>query len=61
MGSDLGKCNLLIVDDMLSSGDSILDIANQAKKREAGDVYVAVTFAFFTEGVEKFDGYLCGS
>ena len=55
MGSDLGNCNLLIVDDMLSSGDSILDIANQAKNRNAGDVYVAVTFAFFTEGVEKFD------
>ena len=55
MGSDLGNCNLLIVDDMLSSGDSILDIANQAKNRDAGDVYVAVTFAFFTEGVEKFD------
>ncbi len=55
MGGSLEACNLLIVDDMLSSGDSILDIAKQAKERKAGDVYVAVTFAFFTEGVEKFD------
>ncbi len=55
MGSTVEGKNLLIVDDMLSSGDSILDIANQAKMRNAGDVYVAVTFAFFTEGVEKFD------
>ncbi|MDX1357584.1 MAG: ribose-phosphate pyrophosphokinase [Clostridia bacterium] len=55
MGGPLEGCNLLIVDDMLSSGDSILDIANQARERNAGDVYVAVTFAFFTEGTEKFD------
>lgn len=55
MGGDVENCNLLIVDDMLSSGESILDIAYQAKRRKAGDVYVAVTFAFFTEGVEKFD------
>ncbi|MFO7612843.1 MAG: ribose-phosphate pyrophosphokinase [Clostridia bacterium] len=55
MGSPLEKCDLLIVDDMLSSGDSILDIANQARERNAGNVYVAVTFAFFTEGIEKFD------
>ncbi|MBN2557775.1 MAG: ribose-phosphate pyrophosphokinase [Clostridia bacterium] len=55
MGSSLEKCSLLIVDDMLSSGDSILDIANQARERKAGNVYVAVTFAFFTEGIEKFD------
>jgi len=55
MGGPLEGSNLLIVDDMLSSGDSIMDIAYQAKKRNAGDVYVAVTFAFFTEGAEKFD------
>lgn len=55
MGSSMENKNLLIVDDMLSSGDSILDIANQAKILNAGEVYVAVTFAFFTEGVEKFD------
>lgn len=55
MGSSLEGKNLLVVDDMLSSGDSIIDIADQAKVRNAGDVYVAVTFAFFTEGIEKFD------
>jgi ribose-phosphate pyrophosphokinase len=55
MGKPMNDCDLLIVDDMLSSGDSILDIANQARKRDAGDVYVAVTFAFFTEGAERFD------
>jgi len=53
-GSIEGK-DIVIVDDMLSSGESIIDIAIEAKKRNARNVYCTVSFAFFTEGTEKFD------
>lgn len=48
---------MLIVDDMINSGDSILDIAMELKKRQAKTIFVASTFAFFTEGVEKFQRF----
>lgn len=47
--------SILIVDDMLSSGESIIDIAKNMKLRGCKNIYVIVTFAFFTNGVEKFD------
>ena len=46
--------DILVVDDMLSSGDSVLDIAYELKKRKVGRVFVAVTFALFTDGVDAF-------
>ena len=49
--------DVLIVDDMIASGESVLDIALELKKRNAKNVYVATTFAFFTEGLEKFNKY----
>lgn len=55
LGGPIENKNIVIVDDMLSSGESILDIAIEAKKRKAKDVYCTVSFAFFTEGTEKFD------
>ena len=51
--SVLGK-DILIVDDLLSSGESILDIARELKRRKARNIYVAVTFALFTEGIREF-------
>ena len=47
--------DLLIVDDMLSSGESIIDIVTRMKEKGCGDVYVITTFAFFTNGLDKFD------
>ncbi|MCK5812241.1 MAG: ribose-phosphate pyrophosphokinase [Clostridiales bacterium] len=55
LGGSLEGKDVVIVDDMLSSGESVLDIAIQAKKRLANNVYCTVSFAFFTEGTEKFD------
>lgn len=55
LGASLEGSDILIVDDMLSSGESILDIARMAKKQKANNVHVAVTFAFFTEGTANFD------
>ena len=55
MGRDVEDKDVLIVDDMIASGESVLDIAKELKKRNVKNIYVAATFAFFTEGVEKFN------
>ncbi|OPJ57582.1 ribose-phosphate pyrophosphokinase [Clostridium oryzae] len=55
MGRSVEGKDVLIVDDMIASGESVLDIARELKKRNAQNVFVAATFAFFTEGFEKFD------
>ena len=55
IGPDIKDKNLLIIDDMLSSGESVLDIAKTLKERGCKNVYVATTFAFFTDGFKKFD------
>ena len=57
MGRDVAGKDVLIVDDMIASGESVLDIAVELKKRNARNVYVATTFAFFTEGLNKFKDY----
>ena len=54
LGDSVEGKDLLIVDDLLSSGDSLLDIAVELKRRKAGRIYMAVTFALFTDGLEKF-------
>jgi len=63
IGRSVEGKNILIVDDMIASGESIFDIALELKKRKAGKVFIAATFALFTEGIEKFnqfyeDGYI---
>lgn len=55
MGKDVEGKDVLIVDDMIASGESVLDIALELKARNARNVYVAATFAFFTEGLQKFN------
>ena len=57
MGREVEGKDVLIVDDMIASGESVLDIALELKKRNAKNVYVATTFAFFTEGLEKFNKF----
>lgn len=57
MGRDVENQDVLIVDDMIASGESVFDIAKELKTRKAKNVYVATTFAFFTEGIEKFEKY----
>ncbi len=58
LGDSVEGMDILIVDDMISSGDSILDIASEMKNRGARNIYCAVTFGLFTEGVEHFqDAY----
>lgn len=55
LGDDADGLSVLIVDDMISSGDSMLDIAREMKARRAKHVYCAATFALFADGVERFD------
>lgn len=57
MGRDVAGKDVLIVDDMIASGESVLDIASELKGRNARNVYVATTFSFFTEGLEKFNKF----
>lgn len=57
LGRDVKGCNVLIVDDMIASGQSVFDICEELKKRGAAKVFVAVTFALFTSGHEKFEEY----
>ena len=55
LGESVEGLDILIVDDMISSGDSMLDIAREMKQRGARNIYCAVTFGLFTEGTEHFD------
>jgi len=47
--------NVLVVDDMLASGGSLLEVSRQLKKLGAAKLYFAVTYALFSEGLESFD------
>lgn len=57
LGDDLAGKDAIIVDDMISSGESMLDVAKQIKGRGANRVFVFTTFGLFTEGFDKFDDY----
>ena len=46
---------MVVIDDMLSSGDSILEVAGALKKKNARRVFICETFGLFTDGIEKFD------
>ena len=55
LGSDVKNKNILIVDDMISSGTSMIETAKSLKKKGAKKIYLAATFALFTEGIDMFD------
>ena len=55
LGSDVAGKDVLIIDDMISSGDSMIDVASELKKRNAGRIFVVATFGLFTDGLAKFD------
>ena len=55
LGTDVEGKDMLIIDDMISSGESMLDVAKELKRRKAGRIFVASTFGLFTNGLEKFD------
>ena len=55
IGGPLEGKRVLIIDDMIASGESVIDVINEIQKQNVSDVYAAVSFAFFTSGLEKFD------
>ena len=55
LGTSVEGKTMLIIDDMISSGESILDVAEQLKKRNAGRIYILAAFGMFTHGLEGFD------
>lgn len=57
LGDQIDGKDVIIVDDMISSGESMLDVAKQIKERGADRVFVCTCFGLFTEGFDKFDEY----
>jgi ribose-phosphate pyrophosphokinase len=55
LGNDLTGKDVIVVDDMISSGDSMIDVAQQLKQRGAKRVFVFSTFALFCNGLDTFD------
>lgn len=55
LGSSVEGKDVIILDDMISSGDSILDVAKQLKQRKAKRIFATATFGLFTNGLAKFD------
>ncbi len=55
LGNDIKGKDVIIVDDMISSGDSIIDVAVQLKDKGAKRIFIFETFGLFTDGLEKFD------
>ena len=55
LGSSVEGKDVFIIDDMISSGESMLDVARELKKRKAKRIYLASTFGLFTNGMDKFD------
>ena len=57
LGSSVEGKTLFLSDDMIASGESMLDTARELKERKADKVIVCCTFGLFTNGLEKFDDY----
>ena len=55
LGQDLAGKDVIILDDMISSGESMIDTAKELKKRNANRIFVCSTFGLFTNGLASFD------
>ena len=55
LGASVEGKDVFIIDDMISSGESMIDVATQLKKRKARRVFMASTFGLFTNGLDRFD------
>ncbi len=55
LGSSVEGKDVVIIDDMISSGDSMIEVATELKRRKAKRIYAAATFGLFTNGMDKFD------
>ena len=55
LGSSVEGKDVIIIDDMISSGESMIDVATELKKRKANRIFVVSTFGLFTNGLDRFD------
>ena len=55
LGNDVSGQDVIVIDDMISSGESVIEVATELKKRNANRIYICATFGLFTNGLEKFD------
>ena len=55
LGSSVEGKDMIIIDDMISSGDSMLEVAAELKARKARRIFACSTFGLFTSGLDKFD------
>lgn len=55
LGKDVKGKDVIVVDDMISSGDSIIDVSEQLKSKGARNVFIFQTFGLFCNGLERFD------
>ena len=55
LGTDVEGKTMIIIDDMIASGDSMIEVAALLKQKKAGKIYMCSTFGLFTSGLERFD------
>ncbi|MDO4557160.1 MAG: ribose-phosphate pyrophosphokinase [Lachnospiraceae bacterium] len=55
LGADVAGKDMIIIDDMISSGDTMIEIATMLKAKNARKIFMCSTFGFFTNGLQKFD------
>lgn len=55
LGTSVEGKDIIVVDDMISSGESVLEVAAALKKRKANRIFICATFGLFTNGLAKFD------
>jgi ribose-phosphate pyrophosphokinase len=55
LGTSVAGKDMIVIDDMISSGESVLEVAAALKERKAGRIFVFSTFGLFTAGLSKFD------
>jgi ribose-phosphate pyrophosphokinase len=65
MGDKVNGKDIIVADDIIATGDSMLDLIKDLKRRRANRIFLATTFNFFTNGTKAFDeaykkGHLAG-
>ncbi len=55
LGNNVADKDVIVVDDMIASGSTVIETAYELKKRHARNIYIAATFGLFSEGLERFD------
>ena len=55
LGTSVEGKDMIIIDDMISSGDSVVEVAAALKERKAGKIFICATFGLFTNGLARFD------